>query len=145
MNSDDPAQELGKLGVSSSQVCRSGIVFTPQDFEANIAQLPTEPWYHDGKFLDNQYWIATHEYGGKESVAPFDRAPGLIFSQDENDKIANIMTPVSSYVDESRTKFIVGDMSLDQWDKYLKELENMGDYPSILKMYNDKFRERDKK
>ncbi len=145
MSSDDPAQELGKLGVSSSQVCRSGIVFTPQDFEANIAQLPTEPWYHDGKFLDNQYWIATHEYGGKESVAPFDRAPVLIFSQEENDKIDNIMTPVNSYVGESRTKFILGDTSLDQWDKYLKELEKMGDYPSILKMYNDKFRERDKK
>ena len=69
----------------------------------------------------------------------------LIFSQEENDKIDNIMTPVNSYVGESRTKFILGDTSLDQWDKYLKELENMGDYPSILKMYNDKFRERDKK
>ena len=69
----------------------------------------------------------------------------LIFSQEENDKIDNIMTPVNSYAGESRTKFILGDTSLDQWDKYLKELEKMGDYPSILKMYNDKLRERDKK
>jgi putative aldouronate transport system substrate-binding protein len=142
MKADDPAQELGKLGVSSSQVCRSGIVFTPQDFEANIAQLPTEPWYHDGGFIEHQYWIATHEFGGKESVAPFDRAPKLIFTQEESDTKANTMTPVDSYASESRTKFILGEMSFDQWDQYKANLLDMGDYPSILETYNKKVEDK---
>ena len=55
---------------------------------------------------------------------------------------SSIMTPVNSYVSECATKFITGEMSFDKWDEYLKTLESMGDYKSVLKLYNDKAKNR---
>lgn len=138
MSAPDPVRALAEKGVSSSMSCRSGIVFTPQDFEANIAQLSPEPWYHKGEFMMHQYWKATAEFGGKEAIAPFDRAPKTTFNKDELNQISTVMTPVKSYANECATKFIIGEMSFSQWDEYLKTLESMGDYKSILKLYNDK-------
>ncbi len=140
MNADNPVTELAELGVGSSMACRSGIVWFPQNMSANVAMMRTEAWYHDGEYLENKYWIATDEFGGKESIMPDDRKPTMNFTEDEEEINSTIMTPVNSYVKETVVKFITGEMDLDNWDNYLNEIKKMGDYEKVLKIYNDKLK-----
>ena len=137
-NADDPIGKLAEFGISSSMRSRSGIVFTPQDFDSQIAQWTEDPWYHNGEFIEEKFWLATEKFGGKESIAPNDRAPKYNTTKDEKDTITNTMTPVETYESECAVKFVIGEMSFDQWDEFQDNLKKMGDYESILKMYNDK-------
>ncbi|MFD0960932.1 extracellular solute-binding protein [Paenibacillus chungangensis] len=136
--SGDFVGELAKLGVSVSMRTRPGIVFTPQERIAKYMSIPDVMFYHDGKAQLENYWLASDKYGGKQSISPINRAPKLLFSKDENDRRANTMTPIDTYVKESAVKFIKGEMSFDDWDKFQDTMKKMGDYESILQMFNDK-------
>ncbi|MCJ8011484.1 extracellular solute-binding protein [Paenibacillus sp. KQZ6P-2] len=140
-NSDDFVGELAKLGVSVSMRTRPGIVFTPQEAIAKYTSIPDVMFYHDGKAQLENYWFASDKYGGKESIAPMDRAPKIMFTKDERDLRANTMTPIDTYVKESAVKFIKGEMSFSDWDKFQETIRKMGDYESVLKMYNDKVKQ----
>ena len=79
----------------------------------------------DGNPYDSQYMTA--------QAVPYyiDKAPkevimNINYNQEEFDQITDIRTTLMTYVDESLTRFIVGDLPLSQWDNYVKELENMG-------------------
>jgi putative aldouronate transport system substrate-binding protein len=140
----DQVRALGEKGVSSSGVCRSGIVFTPQDFTANIAQLSEEPWYNKGQFVKSQYWIATEKFGGKESIAPFDRAPVLSFSKDEQTQKATASTAAYAAANEGAVKFITGQVGFDKWDEYKANIEKVSNIQPVIKMMNDKYKNRGK-
>lgn len=52
--------------------------------------------------------------------------PRLIYNEDELDEFNEIRTNLQTYVDECKTLFITGGMSLeDDWDDYLNTLESM--------------------
>ena len=54
-------------------------------------------------------------------------ATRLIFTQKEVDDISELQTTIRTYVDESRTRFILGDMDIEnEWDSYLSTLDSMG-------------------
>lgn len=44
---------------------------------------------------------------------------------DENTEFSNIMSEVETYVFEMTCRMIVGDLSLDEWDTYIKTVNNM--------------------
>ncbi|WP_314589243.1 extracellular solute-binding protein [Paenibacillus terrigena] len=138
IQSDDFVGELAKLGVSASMRTRPGIVFTPQERIAKYTSIPDVMFYHDGKAQMENYWFASDKYGGKESIAPMDHAPKMMFTKDESDLKANTMTPIETYVKESAVKFIKGEMDFSEWGKFQDTIKKMGDYESILKLYNDK-------
>lgn len=48
------------------------------------------------------------------------------FDEEENDILSNKGTEVNKYVEEMRDKFIAGQESLDNFDKYVETLEKMG-------------------
>lgn len=135
MNSEDIYGELTKDCVGTTGSCRAGIVFNPQDRIAKYSGTPLMPFYHDGKVTDENFWFATAEYG-KDSIAP--KAPRIVFTQDESDQNANTMTPVNTYVSESIVKFIKGEMDFGGWDEFQNKIKSMGDYESVLAMYNGK-------
>ncbi|REE69731.1 putative aldouronate transport system substrate-binding protein [Paenibacillus taihuensis] len=134
----DFVDQLAKMGVSASMSTRPGIVFTPQERIAVYTSVPDVLFYHDGKAQLENYYIASNEYGGSESISPNDRAPKVMLSKDETDEVADTMTPIDTYVQESAVKFIKGEMGFDQWDNYLATIKKMGDLQAILDLQNSK-------
>lgn len=45
---------------------------------------------------------------------------------EESNKFANIMSEINTYTDEMLTKFVMGNESLDNFDKFVKTIEDMG-------------------
>jgi ABC-type glycerol-3-phosphate transport system substrate-binding protein len=137
----DFIQKLAEYGVATSFGARTGIVWFPQDFEANIATMRTEPWYdHQTKqFIDDRYWVATDRLGGKDSIFPNDRAPAIDLTPDEATLRASIFTACNTYANEMAIKFITGEVDIEaSWDKYVSDIKNIGDYEAGLKIMNDK-------
>jgi hypothetical protein len=113
----------------------------PQDFEANIATMRTEPWYdHQTKqFVDDIYWVASDRLGGKDSIFPNDRAPAISLSTDEATLRASIFTACNTFANEMAIKFITGEIDIESgWAKYVTDMKNIGDYEAGLKIMNDK-------
>lgn len=53
--------------------------------------------------------------------------PTLLFTEEETEEISEIRATLKSYVKESKTRFITGDMSIEnEWDSYLEELDRIG-------------------
>lgn len=74
----------------------------------------------------------TDMLGFRSTSFKLDKHPETIaykisYTQEEQDMINEIKTSVRTYVDESFTRFILGDLDVESdWDSYLAELENMG-------------------
>lgn len=53
--------------------------------------------------------------------------PNLLFTADEQSKLGPLASDIEKYATESRDRFISGDLDIDSgWDKYLKDLQQMG-------------------
>lgn len=52
--------------------------------------------------------------------------PNLIYTQEEADEVAEIISNVKTYIRECNAAFVTGNMGISEWDTYLKELDNMG-------------------
>lgn len=78
----------------------------------------------NGNPLDSEYIIATAmpDYIGK---GPAEYISTLIYTEEENEIIAEPLTTINSYVAEARAQFITGDLDIEaDWDAYLNELYN---------------------
>lgn len=87
----------------------------------------------NGSPLDSEYMIAQvmPEYVGK---GPAEYCANLIYTEDENDAIAEPLTTINSYVDECMALFVTGEMDLDaDWDSYINELNN-NDLANVIKV-----------
>jgi putative aldouronate transport system substrate-binding protein len=51
---------------------------------------------------------------------------GFTHTAEENDVLTSLGADIEKYVEESRDRFISGDLSFDNWDSYVSDLENMG-------------------
>lgn len=51
--------------------------------------------------------------------------PAFTYTEDENKKVSAFGADIEKYVDEMEDKFITGDASFDEWDNYIKTLEDM--------------------
>jgi len=69
--------------------------------------------------------------------------PNFYYLPEENEKIGVYKATINPYIQESIARFITGDMNLDKdWDKHLKELENLGlsKYISIVQGGYDRWK-----
>ena len=57
-------------------------------------------------------------------------------SPEANDEISKIMTPINTFVDEQRLKFITGDSSMSEWDDFVAQINQMGNIQKVLDYYN---------
>jgi putative aldouronate transport system substrate-binding protein len=66
-----------------------------------------------------------------------DPDPVLNFSNEEQERIAEIGTPLNTYVEENSMKFITGQKSMDEWDDFINGLEELN-YQEIVDLQNSK-------
>lgn len=62
--------------------------------------------------------------------------PRPLMTGEQNDEISKIMTPVNTFVEEERIKFITGDRDLAEWDDFVAEVNKLGDIDKVLAYYN---------
>ena len=62
--------------------------------------------------------------------------PRPLMTGEQNDEISKIMTPVNTFVEEERIKFITGDRDLAEWDDFVTEVNKLGDIDKVLAYYN---------
>ena len=78
----------------------------------------------NGNPLDSEYIIATAmvDYIGK---GPKEYISTLIYTEEENEIMAEPLVMINSYASEARAQFVTGDLDLDKdWEGYLNELYN---------------------
>ena len=78
----------------------------------------------NGNPLDGEYIIATAmpDYLGK---GPAEYITTLIYTEEENEIVAEPMATLKSYTAEARAQFITGDLDIEKdWDAYIAELYN---------------------
>ncbi len=61
--------------------------------------------------------------------------PRPLMTAEQNDEISKIMTPVNTYVEEQRIKFITGDRDMAEWDDFVAEVIALGDIDVVLDHY----------
>lgn len=68
--------------------------------------------------------------------------PPFTYTADEFQQLDSLADDIEKYVDESRDKFISGDLKLPSWDKYVEKIKSMGldDYLKIQQAAYDRFR-----
>jgi len=91
-----------------------------------VLQKYTDGQAWNGDKTDAEYMIA-QAVPGLLGKAPEEVATLILYDQAQSDAIANIKIALTTYVNESMARFVLGDLKLDKdWDAYLKELDKIG-------------------
>lgn len=63
-----------------------------------------------------------------------DPLPDFVMSKEDSTEIANIMTPVNTYVSENLLKFILGQRPISEYDKFVEEMSKMGNIARVIEI-----------
>ncbi len=75
----------------------------------------------------------TWPYDGLE---PEKTVPPIVFTDEENTALADIMVEVNNYAKQQRVLFITGEVDIEtEWDTYISELDNLG-INTMVEYYN---------
>ncbi|WP_246218212.1 hypothetical protein [Litoribacterium kuwaitense] len=64
-----------------------------------------------------------------EQLAPYfpeESWPAFTYTAEESQELTALADDIEKYVTEMRDKFIVGDISLSEWDQYVEQIKKMG-------------------
>jgi putative aldouronate transport system substrate-binding protein len=94
----------------------------PMLMGGNLAKpYPNE--YQEYKLGGLCYGVFPHRY----NLHPAEMPMKVTFNEEETDRINDIQATIQSYVNESITRFVLGDLDIEKdWDGYLRELDTMG-------------------
>ena len=100
------------------------------------------PIYFDGKVTEMGYWkfsaIEADRMGGNPPDMPQQSIVTTKLTKEENAIVANVMTAIQTYIDESMPKFVNGQTGFDNWDEFVADIKKFGDYKEVLDIYNSK-------
>lgn len=76
-----------------------------------------------------------------EAQLPKDVWMPFLYTQEETDRLNALKADIETYVKESLAKFITGNVSFTEWDKYVSTLQKMGleEYMKIYKAAYDRY------
>ncbi len=135
MEAENCMTELAKYGVNSSLSIRSGIQCIP-------TKQPVFP------VIPVSYWSAEGGYETKDlnHIDVFDegevRNPNLLpppvkLTAEQREERTMLLVPLETYIEENTTKFITGEKSFDEFDKFIDGISDICDMEKLLGMYND--------
>ena len=88
----------------------------------------------------NDIWYYSNVEQTYEDKLP----PGFSFTLDEAREVANIETPISTYISECSSQFVTGEKSLDEFDEFVQNIYDM-DLERLTEIYQaayDRFMDR---
>lgn len=140
LTAENPFEAGDKYGMRASLKHRPGLQVS-SDSAAYVDMARMDYVYYDGKVheepLEKSPYITELPYPESDYIPPNYNAPKISFSTELGAEVAQIMTPVYTYRDEMLSKFIKGEESFDNWDKYIENTMKMGDIDKVLGYYNE--------
>lgn len=106
----------------------------------NIYEIYPDPYGWKAN-LENFTGITIEEMG---DFASWPESWSILFDQDTKDENGLIMTPADTMVQEMSYKFITGEASFDQYDKFISDLKGYG-VDKVIENYNNYYRDNVKK
>ncbi len=96
---------------------------------------------------DWRYYEQTLSPWGSESINTWAKddvdtkgiLPPVSLNDDDNEKVAQIMTQIKSYVSSEYNKILVGQSSIDTWQGVCEQMKKMG-IEDIVKIYNNAYK-----
>lgn len=133
--------KLVEIGHPSSGKSRAGIFPQPENYQLKNTgfNLPGNI-YHEGEIIKQKTYDFAVENVNESNVVPMYKVTTPTLTPDENEQYANTMTAVDTYAKEARIKFIKGERSFDEWDKYIEEINKIGNIEESLDIYNATFK-----
>lgn len=100
-----------------------------QAMSAYIRGNNNGPFVQDLRYLGQYYTMDSQKasvetWGATNADAHM--LPPITPTSDESKEVSSIMNEITTYRDEMALKFILGTESLDKFDEYVKNVENMG-------------------
>lgn len=143
LNAENPGIELANFGIMSSSSARSGIPFVPQIFSTITKYSKTEPWWNPEEgYYDGRYWIESARLGGPESVSPFDRAPLVKLTKEEQTFRATLTSAAGTYASAESLKFITGELDVHDdavWQRYVEGVKSqISGFDDFFNLLNEK-------
>ncbi len=136
---DDPFAEGDKYGMRASSKHRPGLQLA-SDSKAYVGMARNDYVYYDGKVheepIERSPYITELPYPESEYISPNFNGPKLQLSTDDSQTISEIVTPIWTYRDEMQSKFIKGEESFDNWDKFVDTINSLGDVQKVLDIHN---------
>ncbi|HML45856.1 MAG TPA: hypothetical protein PKE04_03790, partial [Clostridia bacterium] len=131
--------KLAEYGVNQSMSCRSGLLWLPQLNDAAIKLLNPIPTYYQGQpgedMVSWEFYTKVRE--DFNNVLPPTPAMAA-FTDLENEDISIHKTALETFVREQYILFVTGARDMSQWDDFVGEIDNYGDYAMLEKLYNSK-------
>jgi len=111
-----------------------GLVYFPSEFRLGDATDPNiDPYSPEG--LEKLLFSETKEKYEPYKPTDCEVMPTIKLTASETDDLQTISVELNKYIEESKVRFITGDMNIDSdWDKYVENLNNIG-----LKKYYEIF------
>lgn len=137
---DDPWVVGNKYGIRASKDYRPGLQLSSES-AAFVDFAATDYTYFNNKY--EEVPIEKHEYlrdlpmPKNDYVPVWYDAPSIQFTEDESQQIAEVMTPLTTFIEESEARFVAGKESFDNWDAFINKAKGMGDINKVLQIYND--------
>lgn len=91
--------------------------------------------------LQRYLWEATYNSYVPYTPPTGSFIPKMLYSAEDSKRLSEINTILNSFINESRDKFIVGAMDIDNgWDQYLEELKKIG-YEEVVSIMQNRYDE----
>ncbi|MGM7723000.1 extracellular solute-binding protein [Metabacillus sp. Hm71] len=125
---------------------------SPEDFRSSISPdwgigVPIRRFAQDQlgwKWGNDKFgeWVREED---KKKLIPYETPvyPSVYFKDDELKTITRIERDLNTYVTQMRAKFITGESSLSEWDKYVKTIEDM-DLDKLIDIYKQAYERHQK-
>lgn len=68
-----------------------------------------------------------NKFSSYKDMIPKEYITKNVYTEDETETISEIQKNIKTYIDDTTTRFIIGDLDIDKnWDSYINELKNIG-------------------
>lgn len=109
-----------------------------QSLSGYIRATYNGPFVQSGDYIDQYYALDNQKTAvvvWSSTNAKAHILPPITATVDESSELSRLMNEINTYRDENTLKFILGTRSLDEWDAYVSEIQNM-DIERALEIQN---------
>ena len=136
----DPWLEGDKYGMRASRHYRPGLQIAA-DSKAFVDFAATDYTVFNGKYeevpIEKSPFLRELPMPNNPYVPAWYNEPPIQLTQDENQRVSEIMNPIYTFVAEQQARFVAGKESFDKWDEFIAKLKKLGDIDEVLRIYND--------
>lgn len=104
-----------------------GIEYTDNVLWNGINVTTPDMDLYSAEGFEKLLWVETENKYEPYKTDEFSELPGLRMNSVDTDELTMLQIQLKNYIEESRSRFVVGDLSLDNdWESYLRNLKDLG-------------------